>query len=153
MPVKKQSVSMPDPHWDRLKNRAGEDAPISAQIAEDLSLCWGLLDRGLATARAKLTQPEAKLLLDVQNGTLWDAYQLPLWLHGGLMHQVSDGLVLDNLDEKWEIDGPALLTKIGAMTELETIALLDWCRWMWRHCDTAGHWDTELAKFQEGAKK
>jgi len=150
MPVKKQSVSMPDPHWDRLKSRAGEDAPISAQIAEDLSLCWGLLDRGLQTARAKLTQAEAKLLLDVQNSTFWDSSQIMLWLHGGLQHQVSDGIALDRLDQKWEIDGPAMLKKIEAMTELETVALLEWCRWMWRHCDDQAElWPAELAKFRE----
>ena len=146
------SISLPKPTEARIKNRAADDTTFSGQINDDLALCWAMLDRGLATARQKLTRPEAKLLLDVQNGTFWDGTQVSIWLHGGLHHQVSDGIDLDGLDKKWELDGPAMLAKLAVLSDMETIALLDWCRWMWRHCDTAGLWDEQLAKFPAGEK-
>ncbi len=142
------SVSIPDTTRDRIKNRAGEDQGFSGQIQDDLALCWGLLDRGLAQARKKLTRAEAKLLLDVQNGTFFDASQLSMWIGGGLAHQVSDGIDLDGLDKKWELDGPSMLDKISALTDLETVAILDWLRWMWRNHEQNGLWDSEFAKFR-----
>jgi len=141
------SISLPAPIEARIKNRAGADTTFSGQIQDDISLCWSLLDRGLAQARKKLSQAEAKLLLDVQNATFWDASQLSIWLGGGLHHQVSDGIDLDGLDKKWGLDGPALLDKINDLTDLETVALLDWCRWMWRNHEQVGLWDGELGKF------
>ncbi len=142
------SISLPAPIEARIKNRAAQDVAFSAQIQDDLSLCWAMLDRGLATARKKITRREAKLLLDVQNSTFFDSSQVSIWLHGGLHHQVSDGIALDGMDKKWEIDGPALLAKIAALTDMETIAMLDWCRWMWRNHEAEGLWTEQIDKLQ-----
>jgi len=143
------SISLPKQTEEKIKTRAGERQTFSGQIHDDLSLCWALLDRGRMAIRDIFTHPEIMLLLDVQNSTFWDATQLPMWIRGGLTHQVSDGIALDGLDKKWATNGPALLAKIAALSDLETVALLDFCRDMWRHSDTPGHWDTELARFAQ----
>jgi len=143
------SISLPKQTEDKIKTRAGQDQTFSGQIHDDLTLCWALLDRGRLAIREKLTRPEIMVLLDVLKGTAWDATVFPMWLRGGLSHMVSDGIALDGLDKKWQVTGPALLEKINNLEELETVALLDFCRDMWRQNDTPGHWDTELARFPQ----
>jgi len=141
------SISIPKKTEEKLKARAGEDQTFSGQINDDITLCWSLLDRGMMAVRKILSRTEIMLIIDVQNGTFWDASQLPMWIQGGLEHQVSDGIELDQLDQKWKISGPHLLEKIRAMGDLETVAILDFCRDMWRNNSIDGHWEKELARF------
>jgi hypothetical protein len=67
-------------------------------------------------------------MIDVNNG---------LWLTPGLAGQhlsaqVSDGIALDHLDEKWEIGGGALNAKIAALTIFDACALELWVQAFWK---------------------
>lgn len=116
---------------ERLEARVGADGNRSVRLTQDLDSYYSLLALGLARAKRRLNQAEAKLCLDVQNGTLVDGSQLSLWLSGGLAHQVGDGIALDGLDKKWGVDGPSLIEKIIAMPDIEVIGLLDWAARFW----------------------
>jgi len=141
------SISIPEKTEARIKDRSGADQTFSGQINDDLTLAWALLDRGMISVRKKFTRTDIMVILDVQNGAFLDASQLSMWIHGGLLHQVADGLALDQLDQKWKISGAELLKKVTDLNDLETVSVLDWCRWMWRHNDIDGHWEKELAMF------
>lgn len=100
------------------------------RLVPDALNLYTLLGLGLSRAKKKMTRSEAKLILDVQNGS-WVDGSLSVWIAGGLAHQVADGIDLDGLADKWGVDGPALVAKLEALGELETIGLLDWAARFW----------------------
>lgn len=102
----------------------------SARLVYDSMNYLSLIALGLSRAKKKLTRAEAMLILDVQNGT-WIDGSLPVWISGGLAHQVADGCDLDRLDEKHGVDGKALVAKLEDMGDLETVGLLDWAARFW----------------------
>ena len=59
------------------------------------------------------------LLCDVMNGTLHQPYSVSL-----LWAEVSDALP-DGYAEKWNIDGPALVEKLRALSPFECMAVAD----------------------------
>lgn len=121
-----------------------------ARLVHDSINYFSLLSLGLSRAKKVLTRAEATLILDVQNGS-WIDGSLPVWLSGGLAHQVSDGCTLDGLDAKHGVDGPALVAKLEALGDLETVGLLDWAARFWDgdiHADDAV--EKAVAGFLEG---
>jgi len=126
------SFSLDPADLDHLESRVGTGENRSVRLALDLDSYYSLLALGLARAKRRLNQAEAKLILDVQNGTLVDGSQLSLWLSGGLAHQVGDGIALDGLDKKWGVDGVSLTEKINAMSDIEVVGVLDWAAHFWR---------------------
>jgi len=147
------SISIPKTTEEKIKTRAGAGQTFSGQINDDLTLCWALLDRGRMAIREVFSRTEIIVLLDAQKGTVWDATQLSMWIRGGLAHQVSDSIVIDGGRQR-DLESVALLdfcrdllAKIDSLRDLETVALLDFCRDMWRHSDDPGHWDAELDRF------
>lgn len=111
---------------EALATKAGH-AP--SDLGQDLSRFYDLMSLGLARARRKITRAEAEAILDVQNGTIIDP--VSIWLSGGLAHQVSDGIALNGLDREHGFDGPTLVAKLEAMTEIEVLGLLDWAARFW----------------------
>jgi hypothetical protein len=112
-----------------LETLATEAEHTPDNLGQDLGHFYDLLTLGLARARRKITRPEASAILDVQNGVVIDP--IAIWLSGGLAHQVSDGIALDGLDNKWGFDGPALVAKLESLTEIEVLGLLDWAARFW----------------------
>jgi len=169
-----KTISLYPSQTERLKARAGQDlesrSGLSCQIQQDLEFLWGILDLGLAECRRVLSPDEARLVTDVQNGTSifmmagesirevirsWCRPGLGMNQDGtfspiptGLYHNVRDGIDLDRLDEKWGVDGPALLKKLEMLSPFGTAALFDFCAVLWRN--TSMDWEPEFAKFQGG---
>lgn len=114
---------------DYLDLAAAKGRDPKRLIPDSLNL-YALLALGLARAKKKLTRSEAKLILDVQNGS-WADGSLPVWINGGLAHQVEDGIALEGLADKWGVDGPALVAKLEAPGDLETVGLIDWAARFW----------------------
>lgn len=132
MARKTVSISIYQPTLERLDARVGR-LSRSERLSQDLTRYWDLLGAGLAQARKKLTKPEASLILDVQNGTyVDDGPAFARWVIGdSLAFQISDAISLDGLDQKWGVDGPALLEKVRGLGHAETLALLDWAARYW----------------------
>lgn len=150
MVAERITISLPAEQMEALKNRVGSGEKISTRVQKDLDTLWSLLKHGMVRVYRKLAPNEAKLVLDVQNSAfVFGPGAFELWLHGGLGHQISDGIVLEGLDRKWNVDKDTLLKKIEELNALEVTALLDWCERMWARCEDQEFWNKELEKFQE----
>ena len=53
----------------------------------------------------------------------------------GLEHELYDAIELDDLATKWNVDGPALLAKVAAMTPQERTRLLQNVAAVWQRND------------------
>ena len=116
--------------------RIGEQ---SAEFYKGLfqSLNWGLeytLDafpalyrRTLHDMRGVFSRGELSLMIDVFNATAL----MPGLAGQHLDAQVADGIELDRLDEKWEIDGTALNNKIAALPIFARACLEIWANGFW----------------------
>lgn len=86
-----------------------------------------------------LTQGEACLIIDVMNGTITEPHTAQL-----LWAQVSDGIQMDRLDEKWEVDGPALVAKLRGLTYTQALAVADAAERWWELEDGERTWPEGL---------
>jgi len=75
------------------------------------------------------TSAELKLMVDACNGLLLT----PRLAGHHLQASVEDGIRLDNLDMKWEIDAQALLDKIEALSPAQRAILEIWAIGYWHH--------------------
>lgn len=81
--------------------------------------------------RGKFTRGELMLMVDVMNGHWYNP-------HGAgqeMTPNVSDGIALDHLDKKWEIDGKALNAKLAALTMFDRACLEIWIQAFWNQND------------------
>ena len=113
------------PSDEFLTEIAARGEPTGSTIQAQCERYFYALNVALGTV--SLTQGEACLILDVTNGTLWES-----WSIGMLWASVADGIRLDGLDTKWEIDGPALVAKIQSWDYWQTLAVVDAAERWWR---------------------
>jgi hypothetical protein len=85
----------------------------------------------LHVLKGRFVRGELMLMIDVNNGLILTAGMAGQHLDA----QVSDGIALDHLDEKWEIDGDALNKKIAALTIFESACLELWIQAFWQQPD------------------
>lgn len=81
--------------------------------------------------RGKFTRGELMLVIDAMNGHWYNP-------HGAgqeMTPNVADGIALDRLDEKWEIDGAALNQKLAALTMFDRACLEIWVQAFWNQVD------------------
>jgi hypothetical protein len=83
--------------------------------------------RTLGELQGRFTEAELSLILDVVNGLLLT----PQFAGQHLPAEVSDGVALEFLDRKWEIDGPNLIGKIQDLTIGQTAVLEIWAKAFW----------------------
>jgi hypothetical protein len=82
----------------------------------------------LNALKGRFSRGELMLMIDVCNG-LW---LTPRMAGQHMDAQVSDGIALDHLDERWEINGQELNKKIGGLTIFETACLEIWVQAFWK---------------------
>lgn len=68
----------------------------------------------------RLSAAEGLLIADALSGTACLPHDASL-----LWSDVQDAIELDRLDEEWDVDGPALVAKLRAASELESRVLLE----------------------------
>ena len=82
--------------------------------------------------KTRFLREELLLMVDVMNGTMLTAgiagQHLPL--------NVADGIQLDRLDEKWEVDGPALEEKLKTLSTPDLFFLEVWIQGFWEQLGT-----------------
>jgi hypothetical protein len=83
---------------------------------------------------SRFTRGELLLMLDVCNGLVLT----PGMAGQHLTADVSDGIALDKLAEKWEVDSPALLAKLQALSIFQAHCLEVWCRAFWEQSGNDG---------------
>jgi hypothetical protein len=107
--------------YEALGTRSENESGIASR---DLERLYTLYKHALR--EVPLSENEACLLCDVLNGTLMDANSAAL-----LWAEVEDGIRLDGLDQKWEVDGPALVKRLQALDRLHCLALIDAAERFW----------------------
>lgn len=104
-----------------------DDPNRSAVIREHLARYYDILRRGRATLRATLTNDEALCLVDLCNGTLFEAWSIHL-----LYANMEDSLEMgEGYDTKHNVDGQALLAKVKSLDISATSALVDTIERFW----------------------
>lgn len=78
--------------------------------------------------KGKFTAGELRLTIDVMNGTLLS----PEMAGQHLSLNVADGIALDGLDEKWEVDAETLNQKLATMSTPELMILEIWIHGFWQ---------------------
>lgn len=130
MPLQKTSVTL-DPkvlaEIDWRTERITGEGNRSAIISRHLSRYFSLLARARRELRALLSDGETMLIVDVLNGVgFWDTISVYL-----VAHEVADGISLDRLDRKWNVDGKALVDKLANLNDAQHLALVDSVTMWW----------------------
>lgn len=101
--------------------------PRSTVIARDLGRLYDLYRRHMP----ELSRGEAMLICDALNGAATGETPASL-LTQLLVPEVQDAVALDHLDQKWEVDGSALVEKLKALGPVAILALIDAAERFWR---------------------
>jgi hypothetical protein len=78
-----------------------------------------LYQRTLYEMKGVFSEGELSLMIDVMNGTMLT----PQLAGQQIGANVSDGIALDHLDKKWEIDGKALNEKLAGLSPFQLACL------------------------------
>lgn len=119
----RKSVSFPAGTLDlieRFPSRTKQDIEFSTKVQEiirDLSL---LLDRAQKGLKNQFTEAELNFLRDSLNGTI---LMPELSYQPSLLLMIEDSDRLDGYGDKWQVDVPALVEKVKALSEFECYAL------------------------------
>ncbi len=122
MPVIKTSLTL-DPRVKEFIAKRGDNR--SGMINRDLERYYVLLSRALKSV--PLTVTEASLIVDVLNGTIIDGNTACfLWA------EVQDGINLEKLDKKWNIDGDSFVQRLRELNDFQAMALIDAAEIFWQ---------------------
>lgn len=133
MPLDKVSITLRDSVLESVDARGERGAANrSGVISRDLERYYESLKRARAELREKLSEAELAAVLDNLNG-VWMAEPVSVSI---MWANVADGIALEKLDQKWNIDGPVLVAKLRTMPFIEVCALADAAE---RHWNRAGN--------------
>lgn len=121
----KTGIYLADPVAAELAARGDNRSQV---INRDLTRLYTLYRRALA--EVPLSVEEACLLVDALNGALLDATTARL-----LWAEIEDACRLDHLDQKWQVDGQALVQKLKNLTDIQALALIDAAERFWNAPD------------------
>lgn len=124
MATAKFHVSMAE---DVLKQVEERGEARSTIITRDLDRLYTLYRRALK--RTGLTIDEACLITDALNGSLMTADTAHL-----LWASIEDAIKYEGLQEKWGVDGKALVEKLRcSLNEIQTMAVIDAAERFWNN--------------------
>lgn len=110
---------------DRGEQSTGVELARTANRA--LERYFHILGERRRRLKDSLTQAELSLLVDACNGIVWwDAECIKL-----LPREIEDAIMLNKLDEKWDVDEQALLARLKELDLLALCALMDWVERFW----------------------
>lgn len=103
----------------------------------------------------RFTLPEVHALCDNLNSTYMGGGQAGLYMRTGnaIAHNVHDGCALDGLDKTWEIDGPALVAKLEALTDTQAWWLTHQVKSWWHSEEARVNNDATRKLFRVAAEK
>lgn len=107
---------------EQIKRRnLDEGGNRSWTVSRQLERYFDMIDWNKRELRNILSDAEISLILDTFNGIAFaDTVSIRYaW------HEVADAIEMDRLDEKWKVDGKALVEKMKAMSFGHLIALVD----------------------------
>lgn len=129
MPSKKFSISL-YPRAEAFARARGDVVAgdnISGAVNKSLERYEAILERGRSHLLEILSADEMALILDVLNGVIFsDTISIHM-----VYAEVEDGIGMDQLDQKWSVDGKALSEKIKNLEYAEKVALVDAAERWW----------------------
>jgi len=141
MSVEKISISIPSDMKKEIEARG----PRSTVIGRDLGRLYTLYRRALA--QIKFTVDEGCLIVDVLNGLLVDTNSPHL-----LWAEIEDAIKLNRVDQKWNVDGEALVVKLRTLNEIQCMAVIDAVERYWNgNYQVEGDIREQVKIFLEGA--
>lgn len=118
---------------DKKQNLKDIWGSTSAGATKAVDAYINLRKRVLHNIKGHFTPNELKLLVDNQNGTIFSA---DLFSSAQtLLHAVEDGISLDGIDQKWEVDTKPFFKKINALSDSEAYFLREEIDRFWNHLD------------------
>ena len=111
------------------------NARMIEQQQRDLGRYQEALRLARAELRDKLTTAELSAVLDVLNGHWFLGPDSAAYIH----LEVEDGIRLNGLDEKWQINGPYLIGLLANLTFIESCALADAAERWWARVGQGEH--------------
>jgi hypothetical protein len=126
MPVTKTSISI-QPDIAAAMQARGDN--LSGAISQHLGRYLEALRRARAEIKPQFDGRELAMLCDVCNGTLFEAHAIPL-LYAEIEDSLSDGYAA-----KWEVDGPALVSKLRGLSYIQQAAIVDAVERWWNADD------------------
>lgn len=120
MPVTKTSISLSPEAATRIQERSST-GERSGQISRSLERYFAIMAYERKQLAGQFSDGEIALICDVFNGSAF-MEEISIRLAWA---SVQDGIEMDGLDRKWEIDGPALIDKVKTLTFAQTVALVD----------------------------
>lgn len=131
---KKRNIYIGPALGQLIDERAGDGA---RSVSGVINAC---ADRYLETVRRHIPDLKAEewmLIFDALNG-VWAGDAIALAIQS-LPLGISDALTLDGLADKWEVDGPALLSRLEAMDWCQRLAVIDTAERFWAD----GNWPSD----------
>lgn len=129
MPAPKTSVTLDPRILAEIDRRVEYDTEgsRSATISRLLERYFSLLRRARGDLRHMFSDGEIMLIVDVLNGVaFFDTFGIYL-----IVHEVADGIEMDRLDQKWQVDGPALVAKLKGLNDAQTLAIVEGVTMWW----------------------
>jgi hypothetical protein len=96
-----------------------------------LSAFHNLCRSALVEVKGLFSAGELCLMIDVLNGTLLT----PEIAGQTLYHNCIDGIALDFLDQKWEVDEASFKERLKSLTSFQAAALEIWAKGFWEGSD------------------
>ena len=87
--------------------------------------------------KGTFTADELKLMIDAMNGTALT----PQFAGQHLPGNVADGIALDGLDTKWEVDADQIKCKIKTLSVLDIFFLEIWIQGFWTQSENVDLYD------------
>ena len=113
----------------QLDDRAGPHGGPADVARRDLGRYYSLLANELRGV--DLSVAEACLICDVVRGTIQD--DIGIGSQAGLAMEIQDGIRLEYLDDKWDVEGALLVSKAVAWTFGQRWAICDAAERWWAH--------------------
>lgn len=127
MPVTKWSISLMPDVAAHIDLRSIDRDNRSFVVNQQLKRYFDLLDQCRRDLRALLNDAECGLLLDVCNGVM---FADPVSIRH-LWGEVADAIKLDRVDQKWAVDGAALVEKLKGLSMGHLLAIVDSTELWW----------------------
>lgn len=122
------SFRAPDPLATEIASRTPAGYSHHEMARRDLDRYYTILALSRAHLRETFDRAELCLILDANNGTLWESWSLAL-----LWANVADGIAQDDLHEKWGVGDPDdLVRRLRALSPGHACALVDACERFWQ---------------------
>lgn len=149
MPAQKFTITLPEQASEQIEARTTPGLERGGgQRSQTFAKCLSRYFYLMAQARAGLrsqklfSDQELGLLCDALNGSLYNEPRTVNYLPA----EIADAIQLDNLSEKWEVDGPALIEKLNGLAQIELFALVDGIEMWWERQGRGGGGETPSYK-------